>query len=252
MTNQINTPEMAVLLKQAKEGLATQQGGQVVVQQIHIHQGNESEPQGLLHASFRGTVRWVLRPIGQVAKWGTAPIWWPLGMLARDVAATPRRIGKALADPWKQDWEALREDHEEWQVATPEERNSMVAQARGWFGLSLVFVLSTLIVPGQAKWIPLLGFLGLVGVRKGWCPVRSYLCMPQGGWGALADHIGETASVVFWGGVLTHKAKLAKRALDAIPEPKTEVPPVEEPNTAMPVPQAQIQGEEPVWSGSVQ
>lgn len=214
MSGQLNTQDdMALLLLQAKEGLATQPTGQVVIQQIHIHQGGEATPegpQGLLRSTFRGTVRWVLQPVGQVLKWGTAPVWFPLSMGLRDVLATPQRVGKALADPWRQDYQALREDHALWKAATPEERQAIVAQARGWLGLAVALCASTLLVPGALKWLPILTFLGLWEVQEGWCPVRAYLGLSQGGWQGLGEHVWRQVQILRHGGVVAHRAAAAQ------------------------------------------
>ena len=244
MSNQINTPEMAGLLQQAKDGLATPHQGQVVIQQIHIHlRGPEAEPQGLLEESFRSTVKWVLRPVGKVVKWGTAPVWFPLGMLFRDVVATPKRISRAFAEPWQQDFQALREDHEQWKAATPEERTAMVTQARAWLGIGVAFTLMALTVDGLWKWVPILLFLGLVVIRTAWCPVRHIMGLTQGGWLGLARHLWQTVQVVLKGGIFAYKAG---RGAPADLEPKVEEEVSTEP-AYVPMPTAAS-----AWSGGVQ
>ncbi|WLT30651.1 hypothetical protein [Geothrix sp. PMB-07] len=220
MSSQLNTPELAELLQQAKAGLSTQKG-QVVIQQIHLHQ-NPTEPQGLMKATFRGTMRWVFRPIGEVAKWLFTPIWWPLGMLVRDVVATPKRVWKAFAEPWQQEVLALKEDHVAWAQASPEARRAMELQAKGWLGISFPFIVWIFAIEGNWKWIPILLFLGLTAARRGWCPVRCYLGLPQGGWPEMIGYWKESLPVVMRGGVIPHQAKSAAQALAA---PVSDEPP---------------------------
>lgn len=180
-SREVRTPEPKALaeLVQEAQGLTTQHGQPIVIQQVHIHTQRPAET--LATAGFFGTMRIVFRPVGQVAKWGTLPWWGPILGLGREVARTPKRVLKAIQAPWRQDFEALKADHAAWRAATEEERSLMEAETRGWGLISIGFLALVLLAPPGTKWLPMTVFLGGSVLRPAWCPVRWWLDAPQGG-----------------------------------------------------------------------